>query len=406
MEKILIVTTHTDIEERLVNMIEKGILPKAHYSAVVEFFGEEIKESQVFDNFFPFNDLRNKEEIEAALESCKNWGPFDHVISTDEYSVVLTAEICEYINHEGMKKEDVLKFRDKVVMKESIEGRIRTPQLYQLDKLKHNDNLFPVIVKPRSYAGSKGISILYSQDDLKTYLANNISDPSDKGINQFTEDDIEFEEYINGPVYHIDGYVFNNKIEFCRASKYEGLCLNYLDGEPLGSISVGDKKEDEEWRDFAEQVHSVMNIPDGVFHLEAFLTDKGEKVFLEIGIRPGGSLVVPAIEGAIGLNLDEAHVQCQMGIKPNIKNKKEDKNYGWLIFPKDFSSKEDKNIQAINMPTKHLESVSWSEKPQLGTSLNGHFSYINNLGSFLFVSADWSNIKSDLELLLNEYTVK
>ncbi|NER40321.1 hypothetical protein G3M54_01435 [Bacillus megaterium NBRC 15308 = ATCC 14581] len=67
-----------------------------------------------------------------------------------------------------MKKEDVLKFRDKVVMKESIEGKIRTPQLYQLDKLKHNESLFPV--KPRSYAGSKGISILYSQDDLKLIL--------------------------------------------------------------------------------------------------------------------------------------------------------------------------------------------------------------------------------------------
>lgn len=52
----------------------------------------------------------------------------------------------------------------------------------------------------------------------------------------------------------------------------------------MGSIYINDKKEQKDWLEFAEKGNEDLKILDGVFHLEAFKDDKGERVFLEITI--------------------------------------------------------------------------------------------------------------------------
>jgi len=406
MKKILIVTTHVDIESRLIKMIKNNILPEAEYSVVAEFFGEVPKVSTYFKNFFPIQDLRNENEISEAIEKSKEWGPFDCVLQTDEYAVHLAAVIREHLNVKGLRTKDVTKFRDKVEMKKSLKDQVRAPYLYEMEMLLNNPDLFPVVVKPRSYAGSKGICVLHSIQELDKYLKeHNISiDDQTDSFREFAMDEVEFEEYIQGLIFHIDGLVFNNEIIFCSASKYEGICLNFLKGEPLGSISIDDKDEQDRWKAFTQQVHEAMEIPDGAFHLEAFLTNEGERIFLEIGIRPGGSLVVPSIEAAVGINLDEAHLQCQLDITPEI-NLKNAKNYGWLVYPKVYDSESEQKIKEVCLPQVSLPSVTWSEIPGIGQPLTGSFSYVNNLGSFVFVSEATEQINQDLKVLINQYSV-
>lgn len=137
MKKILVVSSSFDIEERLTKMLENNAIPRESYSIFVEKFGEKYSGSRGdFANVFAIDDLRNRIAIEAGVEQCRAWGPFDLVIATDEYAVILAAELRERLQIAGPKVSEILKFRDKVVMKESLFGStVRTPTLYTIDQL-------------------------------------------------------------------------------------------------------------------------------------------------------------------------------------------------------------------------------------------------------------------------------
>jgi biotin carboxylase len=218
-------------------------------------------------------------------------------------------------------------------------------------------------------------------------------------------EDMEFEEYIDGTVFHIDGLVYRSEIIFCLASQYHGTCLDYINGRPLASTSVEDVAEQRRWLAFASDVHKAMRLPDGAFHLEAFLTKNSERLFLEIGARPGGAYIVPSIARATGVNLDVAHLQCQLGIRPSLQPQSA-QHYAWLIFPKAVETGTHAIVEKIEAPDlTRLGSLAWSQLPVAGDKYSGPFSYMSNLGAFVFVSPDKDLITANLRSLLEEYHV-
>lgn len=410
MKKVLVVSSSFDIEQRLAEMLEKGVIPRECYSIFVEKFGEGGSGSQGhFANVFAIDDLRNRVAIDVGVEQCRTWGPFDLVIATDEYAVILAAELRERLEIAGPRVSEILKFRDKVVMKESLLGSIvRTPTLYTIEQLINDDKLLPVVVKPRSYAGSKGVTILNTPHQVLE-LANTFKGAlTDKKVAflEFSLEDLELEEFIVGDIFHIDGLIFAAEVIFCVASQYIGTCLDYISGQPLASHSVEDTEEQRRWLDFFKQVHKVMHLPDGAFHLEAFLTTTGERVFLEIGARPGGCYIVPSIEYATGLNLDVAHIQCQLGIAPHVPSEKSEQ-FGWVVFPKQAPQADEPKVGEVSVPdlSGYLKPA-WKFMPTKNDPYTENFfSYTSNLGAFVFHSPNHQLIKDTLQYLIMNYSV-
>ncbi|VVP88964.1 hypothetical protein PS925_01197 [Pseudomonas fluorescens] len=410
MKKVLVVSSSSDIEQRLARMLEKGAIPQEDYSVFVEKFGEESSASDgLFANVFAIDDLRNRVAIDAGVEQCRSWGPFDLVIATDEYSVILAAELRERLAVAGPTVGEMLKFRDKVVMKESLLGSsVRTPVLYTIDQLLADHSLLPVVVKPRSYAGSKGISVLRTPQEVLELAKNFQGTLTDKEVafTEFSLNDLELEEFIVGEILHIDGYILGGEVMFCVPSQYVGTCLNYINGQPLASHSVEDREEHKRWLEFSREVHAVMQLPDGAFHLEAFLTSSGERVFLEIGARPGGCYIVPSIEYATGLNLDVAHIQCQLGIAPQVPGE-DSEQFGWVIFPKQAPQAHAPKVGEVSVPDLNgYLAPTWTFIPTNEDDYTGSFfSYTSNLGAFVFNSPDHRLMKDTLQHLMKNYRV-
>lgn len=223
---------------------------------------------------------------------------------------------------------------------------------------------------------------------------------------EFSLQDVELEEFIVGNIFHIDGFVFAGEVLFCVASQYVGTCLNYINGQPLASHSVEDVEEQKRWLIFSKQVHEVMQLPDGAFHLEAFLTNTGERVFLEIGARPGGCYIVPSIEYATGLNLDVAHIQCQLGIAPDVPDENIEQ-FGWVVFPKQAPQASESKVGEVSVPNlSGYLKPAWEFIPTKDDSYTENFfSYTSNLGAFVFHSSDHQLIKKTLQYLMSNYRV-
>ena len=147
-----------------------------------------------------------------------------------------------------------------------------------------------------------------------------------------------------------------------------------------------------------------MKFPNGAFHLEAFWKNN-DFIFLEVAIRQGGGEIVNTIERAIGLNLADAHIKCQFGIKPIIPKSKYD-YFGWLSVPRPDNLKVDKFVKNIIVP-KRPKSLFLEKIPKIGEKVNANFiNYSNTLGSFAFVGDNRENLFNDINEFAKAYKVE
>ena len=284
------------------------------YIVNVIYHGEKPKNIK-YKYYIHSSDCNNLEELERVAEEVKKWNvKFDFTLQISEYAVEILGYINTKVNFKGIKYDDIHKFRDKVIMKTSLSESIKKPKLYNIDDIKNNFVKYPVIVKPRCFAGSWGVHKFCCKDDLLLYLKDKKLDYTRKS--DYSINDVEVEEYIDATICHIDGLVFNGDIIFCVASEYIGTCLNYAKGKPLGSIKGTDEQQ-EKALSFANEINKNLRLPNGAFHLEAFWHNNNF-VFLEIASRFGGGEIVSNFEKVYGINLIQEHIKCQVGIK-NIK---------------------------------------------------------------------------------------
>jgi hypothetical protein len=163
---------------------------------------------------------------------------------------------------------------------------------------------FPCIVKPRTEAGSRGIRILKSMDDLKHFLQRPL--PANSMIESFVE----------GPVFHVDGLMTVGQILFTSVSRYFNNCLSFLKCESSGSALL-DPSGSLSKRLVSETeilLTALPSAPHIAFHAEFFLDPSDRIVFCEVASRPGGSRTADPIEVVYGLNMYEQWVRRSFGL--------------------------------------------------------------------------------------------
>ena len=395
-KKALIVSTLN--KNTLQNIILKSVnevLSKNNINIEFIVVNKNISENQIEnDNYIYFSDFYVEKDI--VINKLKKFNNFDFTVQTDEEAVDILGIINTELNLKGIKIEDSRKFRDKTIMKNLLSNNIKKPNVYDFENI-NNINKFPVVLKPIDSAGSNGVKILKSIDELNSEIKML------KNRNLLIN--YEIEEFISAPICHIDGFVFNKNIIFCSASEYIGDCYRYLLGDPLGSV-----KCDEELQlkalSFTQNINKCLHFPDGVFHIEAFLKDN-DFIFLEVGIRPGGAEVIPAVEEVTGINLSVEHVLLQLGIKHRpILNKY--KYYGWLNFPSVHLSKNKLKIKSIKYPDESsLKSLKRNYCPNINEEIDRtRVVYAQKLGAFVFASNNRNDILDDINVIKNEFKIE
>ncbi len=411
VKNVLIVTTSLSTIDRIERHFEDGLLSRKNTFFLVEFLGKQVP-ANLPANCIGTSDLLDQRELDRVCTLVHELGKFEAVISLDEITLYAAADVRVRLGVSGSNKKNLQRFRDKVVMKEALAGSgVRTPKVYKVDELVPGFSQFPIIAKPRAYCGSIGVSLIASIEDLESILKRDIEPIHERYDSQFVEfqkDDLEFEEYISGDVYHIDGVAWGGVVLFCRTSKYINTCLEYINGKPRGNLSVSTVSESDDWKAFATQIVETMKVPNGAFHLEAFFTEQGERVFLEIAARPPGTILTTTLRTVHSIDLEKSHIQCELGIQPEIPLD-DTTCSGDLIFPMRFIEEgleATRFVESVaGFVASELSTLKWSKCPAPGDPAEADFSYEHNLGHFIFGSSDGRAIARDIQTLLSYYKV-
>jgi ATP-grasp domain len=314
---------------------------------------------------------------------------FDKVFALSEYDIELGAHIRSHFGIPGTTIAQAHIYKDKVAMKTAmISQNVRAPKHLHTENINQiiefaRDVGFPIILKPCVGAASNGVQKIQSE----TQLLECISDISLK--------DYQCEEYISGSVLHVDGIITKNKLFVIQASKYIGTCLEFNTGKPLGSVFIDDEILHARIEDFTKDVLQALELSTGAFHLEIFLTDDDELVFLEIGARVGGAEVGFVMREVLGFDLISLWLKLEMDeLVFNTNKRNKTMVGGWLLIP--VPSVIPCRVAAVKSLMGKVDGLYHEILPTTGQILDGKGGYEVISGRFRFEGKSTEVVESSI----------
>lgn len=254
----------------------------------------------------------------------------DRVIALSEYDLIPAGRIRAALGVAGDHEADVLPARDKVVMKSAVASAgLRVPRFAPLpEALAGRADAVAwagkTVLKPLAGASSEGVRAFPTvADALET---------ARQQVPAIAAAEFEVEEFIDGPIIHVDGVLAAGEPVAVQASRYVGTCLGYAGGEPLGSVQIGTRPALVRW---TLACLRAVGIETGPFHLEAIEAADG-LVFLEVGARFGGADVVDTFELATGVRMPSTQLRLAVegtGARPEVRVPGPGERYGWFVWP-------------------------------------------------------------------------
>lgn len=254
----------------------------------------------------------------------------DLVIALSEYDLIPAARVREALGVPGATEHDVLPTRDKVVMKSAVAAAgLPVPSFSPLaTALTRGVSSVPwrgrTVLKPLAGASAEGVCTFPT-------VAETL-DAVRRGQLPIARDEFEIEEFVAGPIMHVDGLLAAGDLVAVQASRYVGTCLGYAGGTPLGSVQIDTEPAVVDW---TLRCLRAVGIDNGPFHLEAIETAQG-LVFLEVGARFGGADVVDTFELATGVHMPSAQVRLLVegsGGGPSARVPRPHERFGWFAVP-------------------------------------------------------------------------
>lgn len=273
---------------------------------------------------------------ESVMAALRGETGFDRVISLSEYELLEAAKVRDSLQAPGASYEQARLVRDKVAMKLAVaRSGLDAPRFVPLSSLNEGTSKLPwsgkTVLKPTHGAGSEDVVIFDTVFDCLQALGRRTTGVLSLDAENQQFEGYELEEFVSGPIVHLDGLVRDGVVEVAIGSRYIGTCQRYNENDPLGSYQFDLDAEAVTW---IQRAIDAVQIRTGAFHLEAIESDRG-LVFLEIGNRTGGAGVPQATSLAWGADFQKLELEllvddCRTDLGQLGRH---GHYYGWYVLP-------------------------------------------------------------------------
>lgn len=266
-------------------------------------------------------DFSNVQEIYELSEKLK----IDAVCScANDFGAITAAYVAEKLGlpgHDSYKTTLILHHKDKF-KRFSKENQIKTPIAESFDNIETAINRkeefnYPVIIKPIDLTGGKGITKVYSELEFEQAVK--------KAINISPSHRIVIESFIEGTQHSFSTFLVNRKVaSYFSDNEYSYLNPYLVSTSAAPAIDVD--KVDKVLISEVEKIASLLNLTDGVFHIQYILSN-GKPHILEITRRCSGDFYSYPVAFATGIPWAEWIVRAECGLDcssfpQNIKQSK------------------------------------------------------------------------------------
>lgn len=278
------------------------------------------------DYFYPISIF----EKDKILKECEQIG-IDGIVATTELTIAVVGYIANamHLNCNELMVSEVItdKYRNREVTT-NIDG-LNHPKYFEansFEKIANSKLEYPLILKPTNKGGKKGISVVYSKEELKAAFDYGVGEVGDK-VNFIVEEYIEGgKEYsVESLSYHGESHIIQITEKMSSGAPH---CVELGHHQPA-KLSPSMRKEITTV--LKKALHDI-GIQNGPCHTEIKI--KENKIYLiEFNARPGGDHIAypltslstgyEYIKGIIKVSFDEDPEICE----DNFKNR-----YAGVLF--------------------------------------------------------------------------
>jgi biotin carboxylase len=246
-------------------------------------------------------------EVRAAVRQlAERHGPPERIVALKEDDLLVAAELRTEWGCPGDRPEELIRFRDKLVMTSLIAAAglpvppaVAAPDAAAVERFAGRHG-WPVVVKPRIGSSSAGVAVLSGPEELHTV---DFGEP------------LLVQRHNGSPIYHVDGIFDGTDLACWRASRYINTCLGFRGGSFLGSVEEDDPAALALIERHAKDFLAALTDRPLPFHLEVFVdAEAGTCSFLEVGARIGGAEIPFIWREVHGYDLMEAAFHIQAGL--------------------------------------------------------------------------------------------
>lgn len=253
-------------------------------------------------------DFSDKKEIYELAKKLK----IDAICScANDFGAITAAYVAEKIGLPGHDPYEIaLKLHHKDKFKKfSKEYNIKTPVAESFENIevainKKEEFNYPIIVKPIDLTGGKGITKVYSEFEFEQAVT--------KAFNMSHQHRIVIESFIEGTQHSFSTFLVNKKvIAYFSDNEYSYLNPYLVSTSAAPAIDVD--KVEKILIDEAEKIASLLNLVDGVFHIQ-YILSKGKPYILEITRRCSGDFYSYPVTYATEIPWAEWIVRAECGL--------------------------------------------------------------------------------------------
>ncbi|GIG62141.1 hypothetical protein Lfu02_65130 [Longispora fulva] len=346
-------------------------------------------------------ELYDYPAVRAALApAIDRLGPPDLVVALNEANHPVAMALREEFDLPGLRAPDTHRFLDKhaMLLAASATG-VPVPEFALVTSRAELDGFaagvgWPLIAKRLFGGGSSGITRLEGPDQ-----------PFE------VDSPLLVQRYLPYPVFHVDGWYTGEKLGPWLVSQYLNMPdsvttgpLAFTLGEAVGSVEIDDPALLDAVEAFLLKVIPGMCAEPWVFHLELFVTDAGEVVFLEVGRRPGGGEIPFVWREVHGIDLMELEFRLQCGEVPEVAEfGPGERVTGQLLVP--VTTPSPYRVTAApsmaGTPGLYAEVV-----PEVGTVAHNPVAYEFAGGRFRFVGDDTATVAAQVMDVAARFTLR
>jgi len=311
------------------------IIPSASYRTsafitVVEKLDLKVlvisDKSQVFSGKYPDNlMIINFHHWKDRLDEISEWSErngLKAVIGVDEESIVLAANLSNYLKVEHNPVESVLLTKDKYLMRFELKNaRLNSPwfkrfSIHDSPNKIINEISFPCVIKPTFLSASRGVIRVNTTKELAKGIKTlnellSLEEIRERGGEQ--SDWILVEEYIPGKEVAIEGIVSESKLKVLAVfDKPEPPVGPTFEETIFVTPSILPEKTLYSLFKTAQNAVNALGIVKGPVHIEVRINSSGNYI-LECASRSIGGLCSKILEFQGGMSLEELILRSYLG---------------------------------------------------------------------------------------------
>lgn len=232
--------------------------------------------------------------------------------SCSDISAVSSAYVAEKLELPGHDRYDIaLIMHNKDLFRRlCLENNISSPMAVSYNNLesalKSTDTPpFPIIVKPVDMTGGQGVVRVDNSENLESALTNAFNSSKSKRV--------VVEEFLEGSYHGCSTFIISGKVVFCYTDDEYYFDTNKYRVGATSTPSIVPPSAIESIKLQIEKIASLLNLSDGIFHLQ-FILKGGIPFFMDLCRRLPGDLYPIIVKYATGVDYSSIAVKLFTGL--------------------------------------------------------------------------------------------